>query len=49
MLEKMKRDDPNTRFAYLFDSTLNERERLDPKNPNIEVLVVQTPMMARNF
>jgi hypothetical protein len=36
----MKKDDPNTKFAYLFDSTLGEQERLDPTNPQIEVLVV---------
>lgn len=49
MLEQMKKDDPNTKFAYLFDSTLGEQERLDPTNPQIEVLIVQTPMMSKNY
>ena len=49
MLEKMRQDDPMTRFAYLFDSHQKLREDFDPNNPQIEALVIQTPMMARNY
>jgi len=45
----MKIDDPNTRFSYVFDSTLEGNKRNDPSNPQIEVLFFQTPMMARNY
>ncbi len=37
------------KFAYLFDTNLQERELLDPKNPQIEILFVQTPMMSKNY
>lgn len=49
MLEKMRQEDPMTRFAYLFDSHLKQRDDIDPTNPQIECLLIQTPLMARNY
>jgi len=40
MLEKMKLDNDQMTFSYLFDTNLKEREMLDPKNPQIEILFV---------
>ena len=33
MLEKMKTEDPQLKFSYMFDTSLHQRERLDPENP----------------
>ena len=49
MLEKMREEDPMTRFAYLFDSHMKQRDDIDPGNPQIEALLIQTPLMARNY
>ena len=40
MLEALKQDDQNTKFAYLFDSSVDQKKRLDPANPQIEVLLL---------
>jgi hypothetical protein len=45
----MKSDNPEMKYACLLDSHLKETERIDPKNPQIEILLVQTPMMAKNY
>lgn len=49
MLEKMKTEEPQLKFSYMFDTSLHQRERLDPANPQIEILLIQTPMMAKNY
>ena len=40
MLEKMKLDNELMNFVYLLDTTLKERDNIDPKNPQIEILFV---------
>ena len=40
MLERMRQEDPMTRFAYLFDSHLKQRDDVDPTNPQIEALLI---------
>jgi hypothetical protein len=40
MLEKLKDSQPDLKFAYLFDTSTKHKHALDPKNPQIEVLLV---------
>jgi hypothetical protein len=35
--------------SYILDTTLNETDGLDPTDPKIEVLLIQTPMMSKNY
>jgi hypothetical protein len=37
------------KYAVVFDTSLKQKEMLDPNNPQIEMLFVQTPVMARNY
>ena len=37
------------KYAAVLDTTLGQRENLDPKNPQIECLFIQTPVMSRNY
>lgn len=46
MLKKMKEQNDELRFCYVFDT---QQENQDPRNPQIECLIVQTPMMRRNY
>jgi hypothetical protein len=49
MLEKMRKDNNEMKFSYVFDGNSCEKERADPNNPQIEMLIVQTPMMRKNY
>ena len=37
------------KYSYVLDTTLNQTEGLDPTDPKIETIFIQTPMMARNY
>jgi hypothetical protein len=48
----MKAENNEVKFAYLFDSAVKKAAAenfVDPHSPQIEILLVQTPLMSRSY
>ena len=46
MLEELKKKDPHMKFAYAFE---NEDDSNYVKNPKIDRILIQTPMMVKYY